>query len=196
MARKVDPENRANNMKKLDEALLSLLKNKEIEDITIREICDTAGLSKGLFHYYYESKEQILYERFKMINLNIEKAIADKITYKNVSNDLDIYINFMANNCKNRGYKYFRQIYKYLMMTGEKDNDLKDSQIYTYIYKIIKAGQDNGQVLTSIDSHRISEILFFNIRGLIVQWIINSGESDLELIMKDYLKIFKNGILI
>jgi len=46
--------------KKQTEALLKLLKTKNIHEISISELCDTAGLSRLSFYRNYSSKEDIL----------------------------------------------------------------------------------------------------------------------------------------
>ena len=39
-----------------DEALIYLLENKDIEYITIKEICNKAGVNRSTFYLHYENK--------------------------------------------------------------------------------------------------------------------------------------------
>ena len=44
----------------ITESLLTLLKDKAIEDISISELCDNAGIGRASFYRNYNSKEDIL----------------------------------------------------------------------------------------------------------------------------------------
>ncbi|MDR1174599.1 MAG: TetR family transcriptional regulator C-terminal domain-containing protein [Treponema sp.] len=48
--------------KVLEESLISLMKEKSILDITIREICEVAGLSRSTFYTYYNDQYDLLRE--------------------------------------------------------------------------------------------------------------------------------------
>ncbi len=60
-------------------ALQSLLENKNIETISIREIAQTAGIGKGSIYYYFPSKDAILealIERSYQGSLSTAKSLA------------------------------------------------------------------------------------------------------------------------
>ena len=44
----------------LTDAMLQLLSDKQIEEISIRELCDAAGVGRASFYRNFESKEDIL----------------------------------------------------------------------------------------------------------------------------------------
>lgn len=46
----------------MDEALLSLLEKKEIDFITVKEICAKAGVNRSTFYLHYESVDDLLQE--------------------------------------------------------------------------------------------------------------------------------------
>ena len=52
---------------KMDEALISLLEKKDFEYITIKEICDTAGVNRSTFYLHYENTNDLLKETTKYI---------------------------------------------------------------------------------------------------------------------------------
>ena len=47
---------------RFDKALLSLLEKKPLEYITIREICETAGVNRSTFYLHYENISDLLKE--------------------------------------------------------------------------------------------------------------------------------------
>ena len=58
---------------KMDEALITLLEQKDFEYITIKEICDTAGVNRSTFYLHYENTSDLLKETTRYI---IDKHLA------------------------------------------------------------------------------------------------------------------------
>lgn len=51
-----------NTAARMDEALISLLQKKDFSYITIREICDAAGVNRSTFYLHYENLRDLLEE--------------------------------------------------------------------------------------------------------------------------------------
>lgn len=51
----------------MDEALISLLEKKDFEYITVKEICDTAGVNRSTFYLHYENTSDLLKETTQYI---------------------------------------------------------------------------------------------------------------------------------
>ncbi len=52
---------------KMDEALISLLEKKEFPYITVKEICDVAGVNRSTFYLHYENTSDLLKETTQYI---------------------------------------------------------------------------------------------------------------------------------
>ena len=52
----------------MDEALLYLLEKKEFEYITVKEICEKAGVNRSTFYLHYETINDLLIETIQMIS--------------------------------------------------------------------------------------------------------------------------------
>ena len=85
-----------NTAKKIDEALMLLLKKKSFEYITVSEICKTAGVNRSTFYLHYEHMGDLLDEtaRYlidgflsyftedkKSIAFNIEECELDRLNF-------------------------------------------------------------------------------------------------------------------
>lgn len=53
---------------RMDEALMHLLEKKEFEYITIKEICEEAGVNRSTFYLHYENTKDLLLESIRYIN--------------------------------------------------------------------------------------------------------------------------------
>ena len=56
-----------NTAVKMDEALLSLLEKKEFTYITVKEICEKAGVNRSTFYLHYENTSDLLKETTQYI---------------------------------------------------------------------------------------------------------------------------------
>lgn len=57
-----------NTARRMDEALLSLLEKKDFAYITIREICNLAGVNRSTFYLHYENTWDLLQESLEYMN--------------------------------------------------------------------------------------------------------------------------------
>ena len=52
----------------MNQALLSILKKKDFDFITIKEICHKAGVNRSTFYLHYENLNDLLEETINMLN--------------------------------------------------------------------------------------------------------------------------------
>lgn len=57
-----------NTALRMDEALLALLEEKDLEYITVKEICHQAGVNRSTFYLHYETISDLVNETLEMIN--------------------------------------------------------------------------------------------------------------------------------
>lgn len=61
----------------ITKAMIGLLEDKEIGEISVSEICDTALVSRNSFYRNFISKEDILYKRIKEMMIDFEEGHKD-----------------------------------------------------------------------------------------------------------------------
>jgi AcrR family transcriptional regulator len=90
--------------KVLKESLISLMKEKSILDITIKEICETAGLSRSTFYTYYNDQYDLLREIEDRTLIEADKILQPYLNAVKRSNGLktaailEDTLQFIANN--------------------------------------------------------------------------------------------------
>ena len=57
-----------NTALRMDEALLALLEEKDLEYITVKEICRQAGVNRSTFYLHYETVADLVNETLEMID--------------------------------------------------------------------------------------------------------------------------------
>ncbi len=91
----------------MDEALLVLLEKKDYEFITVKEICQTAGVNRSTFYLHYEKMDDLLEETINYVSnkFNSKLKIIDtdaEITKEILTSDkyLRPYLSFIKENKK------------------------------------------------------------------------------------------------
>lgn len=62
----------------MDEALLVLLERKPYEYITVKEICEKAGVNRSTFYLHYENMNDLLSECLKYVAVNLKSRFSDE----------------------------------------------------------------------------------------------------------------------
>lgn len=57
-----------NTALRMDEALLSLLEEKDLEYITVKELCSRAGVNRSTFYLHYETISDLVDEAMEGVN--------------------------------------------------------------------------------------------------------------------------------
>ena len=57
-----------NTALRMDEALIELLEEKDLEYITVKEICQRAGVNRSTFYLHYETVADLVNETAEMVN--------------------------------------------------------------------------------------------------------------------------------
>lgn len=60
----------------MDEALLLLLEQKDFDRITVKELCQKAGVNRTTFYLHYENMNDLLEETVDLINERFKEALA------------------------------------------------------------------------------------------------------------------------
>ena len=66
-----------NTARLMDEALLLLLEKKDFEYITIKEICEKAGVNRSTFYLHYETTTDLLRESIEYLNKELQNKYRD-----------------------------------------------------------------------------------------------------------------------
>ena len=89
-----------------------LIAEKGFDNVTIDEICRTAGISKGLFYHYYRSKDDIIIEGYSECDEYFETHVRRSLTKENHIERIIEFIDFQILYAANLGIDVIIQTYK------------------------------------------------------------------------------------
>ena len=131
----MDSDLRTKKTKKLlRESLESLLRDKSLDDITVKEICEHASINRVTFYDHYFNKEELHNEIISQIEHDIIKEFKkDKSIYyldKNYKKILQKLVDYFDNN-----RKHFN-----VFLSNPKNRLLFTSQLHKYFMKYLRKG--------------------------------------------------------
>ena len=169
---------------KMDEALISLLEKKDFEYITIREICDTAGVNRSTFYLHYENTSDLLKETTRYI---IDKHLA----YYEIDKQRMV---IQFEKCRREELLFITDKYLRPYLTFIKDNQrlfkvsikqfnsLNMDEVYGRMYKhIFNPILDCFHVP---DNERAYVMKFYltGIFAVVMEWLDNNCADDMETV--------------
>ena len=87
--------------KSIEDAFLSLIKEKSFTDITIKDLCDKAMISRSTFYAHYKDKYDLLEYFFKKIISNFTEITSNYFCKKSMSIKIEhasILLNYIYDN--------------------------------------------------------------------------------------------------
>lgn len=181
----------------MDEALLVLLEKKDYEYITIKEICQKAGVNRTTFYLHYESINDLLEETLEMIKKKFVKTFdtSQHIFIDNWKSNLkkeDLmlvttpylvpYLTFIKEN---------KKIYKLAHAKPELFNSYQTfNKMYSELFEPI---MDKFNIPKKEQRYTL-EFYTKGILAVIQEWLNNNCQDEIDEIIKIILKCIKyNG---
>lgn len=164
----------------MNEALIMLLEKKDFELITVKEICIKAGVNRSTFYLHYENTKDLLreciertsekfYVNFKGNDIDPLADKLDELIFVNRAY-LIPYLTFIKEN---------KNIYKAIHHHPELFNN---AQTYDDMFKAVIGPVLNRFGLSEEDGRYIMAFYIAGISSLVMTWVFNDCDEDIEKI--------------
>ena len=166
------------------EATFFCIALKGYSNITMQDIADSAGVSKGVIHYYFRNKEELFLSVFEKLVRDIDVHIARKVERAGTPTEKICAI-ISAVFEKIRENKKFQVVLLDFWAHSTKNPTLKAANANQYARhrhiakKIIANGIEGGH-FKKCDPARVASALIGLIEGFTVQWIFDEKAFDLR----------------
>ena len=171
---------------RMDEALITLLEKKDFEYITIKEICDTAGVNRSTFYLHYENTSDLLKETTRYI---IDKHLAYyEIDKQCISLDFE--------TCKREELLFITDEYLVPYLTFIKDNQ-RLFKVSIKRFHVMNMDDVYGKMFEHIfspilarfcvpETERAYVIKFYmtGVFAIIMEWLDKNCSDDIDTIIK------------
>ena len=171
---------------KLDEALIALLEKKDFEYITVKEICDTAGVNRSTFYLHYENTSDLLKETTRYI-------IDKHLTYYKIDPQ---HISLRFESCKREELLFITDEYLIPYLRFIKDNQ-RLFKVSIQQFDSMHMGEVYGNMFEHIFSPILARfhvpekerafVMKFYLNGvfaIIMEWLDKNCSDDIEMVIK------------
>lgn len=179
---------------KIFRAARHILQKKGYEQLSIKNICEEAGVSNGSFYHHFKTKDDLLsyyIEEQPGINPDLLELPADPAEAKKAI--IYVYLNYV-HYCQKLGVEFMANYYT-------PKNQSLNPLIWTerpypivtvsdYLRKAIKA----GVVSPSASLEDIATDIRMIVIGNVFEWCLKGGATDFEGNMKRSLETYLNGL--
>lgn len=171
---------------KMDEALITLLDKKDFEYITVKEICETAGVNRSTFYLHYENTSDLLKETTRYIldkHFTYYSADTQSITerFENCEQKdlvfitvkyLTLYLTFVKEN---------RRIFK---VSNKQFHSMNMNEVYDKMFNLIF---DPILARFHVPENERAYIMKFYLTGIyaiVTEWLDNNCSDNMETVIK------------
>lgn len=176
---------------KIFNAAVKLICRKGIENIVVRDICNAANVSIGLFYHYYKSKDDILFEIYAQGD-NYFAQVAANLTAEDAMGKLREYITRYIEFVSTQDFCMVKHLYT-------SDNKLfavKGRAMQTNLRDLIQRGQENSEVSSEMAPDETVEFIFVILRGIIFDWCLHDGHYDLRANSKKFIEYICRSLVV
>lgn len=167
---------------KLLKAAIKLVNRDGMKQLTVRNICDEAGLSTGSFYNLFSGKEDLIsyYLKYAFVPYR-EKALVESEPYNPIERIPIIYRAYVV-YCKDMGLEFVSGLYAsnhnpfFDFLHRDSDDDFIIATVRSYIDEAKKQGLIRKEVDTDESLLRIAAAS----TGLLFYWCVFNGKIDLE----------------
>ena len=164
----------------MDEALLILLEKKEFEFITVKEICEKAGVNRTTFYLHYESMEDLLMETIEMITKRFYTTFDNEFLNINILQKDDL---FLINDKYLIPYLTFikenKKIYK---LIHRKPHLFNTKEVFINLYKDFFSKILDKYCIETKEQEYVFVYFSFGLVSIIEKWIEKDCEDDIYFI--------------
>ncbi len=173
-----------NTKKRIYQCGIGLMQQHGYENITVEQIAKKSKVSVGTFYHYFQSKFDLLVEIYRQGDEFFIEHTPEIMEKKEPCIEkIKEYFLLYAGLSLRDGIDKVRNLYvpsnRMFITHGRAMQDL--------LIKILKSGQESGEITDGILPEIISEKLFIAARGVIFDWCLHDGESDLIKDMEDIM---------
>ncbi|MBQ6807553.1 MAG: TetR/AcrR family transcriptional regulator [Firmicutes bacterium] len=179
--------------------MMKMLREDTYENLTVRNIAETAGISIGTFYHYFNGKDELLsYYLRKVFDIDTvrEEVAADGDIKAELLRVYEIYLGYF----KEAGVEYISNFYnsrnQYLNTRRRIGQaDVIQDQAAALVMELLIAAQYNGYIPLDTDVEDTTNDLCVITKGVVMDWCLNQGNTDIIAYIRKMIGIYIDSLL-
>ena len=182
---------------KLIDTTVELIKKYGADTITVRSVCEEAGLSIGTFYHHFQNKDDLLM-------YFVREASFDTFVLETPLEDVagricELYMH-LIDRYLTLGEEFMKSFYttgnKALSAyMGQENGCFADGTVMARCERELIDAREQGFLKKDADPHQLSRDICTIVKGCVFEWALDDGRMDiaesLHRIVKAYLETYK-----
>lgn len=171
-----------NTAVKMDKALINLLEKKDFEYITIKEICETAGVNRSTFYLHYENTADLLKEATKYIlDSFLTYFSVDKQSITNRYNDCELKdLVFITPEYITPYLTYIKENQRVFKTALKQLGTMDFEAVYNKMFKFIFNPVLERFSFPEGDREYVLKFYLTGITAIVMEWLKNDCKVPIE----------------
>ena len=182
---------------KLIDTTVELIKKYGADTITVRSVCEEAGLSIGTFYHHFQNKDDLLMYFVREASFDsfvLETPLADV-----AGRVCELYMH-LIDRYLTLGEEFMKSFYttgnKALSAyMGQENGRFADGTVMARCERELIDAREQGFLKKDADPHLLSMDICTIVKGCVFEWALDDGRMDiaesLRRIVKAYLETYK-----
>lgn len=168
----------------LMECAVKLFQEYGYNKVSIRQICNTCGISKTTFYFHYKSKEELVLDFFNRVDIGIEKNIAvvfeGETSVKQLWNLTTLYLQHHVYV----GVNVSREVYVTYLYNNLSPVMPQNVHIREALLNLLNLAKKKKEIANQSDVPDLYDTLNYTMTGVIYNWHMADGNFDLLEVSK------------
>ncbi len=183
---------------KLLKAAIDLVSRDGMQKLTVRNICDEAGLSTGSFYNLFSGKEDLIsyYLKYAFVPYK-EKAFETIDNYNPVERCLILYRTYVK-YCEDMGLEFVSGLYSsnHNPFFDFLHRDPEDDFIIANVRAYIDEAKETGLLREDLDTDEALLRIAAASTGLLFYWCVFKGNIDVEYEVDDAIATYLKSVAV
>lgn len=187
----------AETKKRIYECAVDLIRKHGLDNFSVDDIVEAAGVSKGTFYVHYRSKFSLIADYVSTVDIGYEDYYNSIPTDIKPSEMLLLVTEKIADVLINSiGFDVMRTVYEALIKKADGTEALLsyNRKLYQIYRQIIMQGVRQGEFREALNIDSISKHCIMSIRGMTYEWCIRYPDIDLKKEVLQHFDILLTGI--
>lgn len=160
------------------QAALDLSRERGFDKVSIRAVCDRAGVTTGAFYHHFKSKEDLLLRGFAPLDAYMERALADCGDLA-PERRLWMLLSSYAKFIEDEGPELVARYYEHRISTPSFASMDPPRFTHRAMLDCLRDALDHGLLAPGSSPEWMADFLFRHFRGIVIDWVLHQGAYPL-----------------
>lgn len=148
----------------------------DFEQITIKDLCEAAGISVGTFYHYFGDKSGFFSQVYTLVDDYLTEELLPQLTGRDPLADLALFCSGFAGCAAEFGATMFKSVCASCPYFSDEEDRLRP--VYTIPYGPLEKARQTGCIVNA-SAEELTKALLVLLRGYVYDWSHRSGGYDL-----------------